>query len=195
MNIIKLKHVFALFILVVIAQLFVPMQMIFGQETILKTGTAYKFRTQPVDPSDPYRGKYITLSYDINSAISIDSTWERKQDVYVYIEEDSLGFAKLTEVSKMPLEIENDYIIAETGWYSKRSKILNFNLPFNRFYMEESKAKPAEDAFRKAQRDTLPNNTYGLVFVKDGEAVLKDVLINEIPIADYVDVEEKIQSN
>jgi len=53
--------------------------------------------------------------------------------------------------------------------------------------MEESKAKPAEDAFRKAQRDSLPNNTYALVYVKDGKAVLDNVFINDVPIAKYVD--------
>ncbi|WP_055434616.1 hypothetical protein [Lacinutrix algicola] len=42
----KLKYIFTLFILVVIAQLFVPMQMIFGQEAVLNNGKAYKFRTQ-----------------------------------------------------------------------------------------------------------------------------------------------------
>ncbi|WP_034061706.1 GDYXXLXY domain-containing protein [Lacinutrix jangbogonensis] len=184
---IKSKYVFLLFIVIAVAQLFVPAQMIFGQEEILTKGKAYKFKTQPIDPSDPYRGKYITLRYDMNSAVSNDSIWERKQEVYVYIKEDSLGFAELVEVSKAPINTENDFVIAELrSNYSNPHKVF-FNLPFDRFYMEESKAKPAEDAFRKAQRDALPNNTYALVYIKDGDAVLKDVLINEISIADYVE--------
>ncbi|OEJ99084.1 hypothetical protein A8C32_07870 [Flavivirga aquatica] len=52
--------------------------------------------------------------------------------------------------------------------------------------MEESKAYDAEVAVRKAQQDSLPNNTYALVYVKNGEAVLEDVIINEISIKDYV---------
>lgn len=182
----KLQYVFMLFILVALAQLFIPIQMILGQEKVLNEGEAYKFKTRPVDPSDPYRGKYITLRYDINSTITNDTLWERKQDVYVYFKKDSLGFAELVKVSKEPLIIDNDFVIAETGWYNRNSKKLNFNLPFNRFYMEETKAKPAEDAFRIAQRDSLPNNTYGLVYIKEGKAVLKDVLINDVSIADYV---------
>ena len=182
----KLKYVFVLFIFVVIAQLFVPAQMIFGQESILKNGKAFKFRTQPIDPSDPYRGKYVTLRYDINSALSNDSIWQRHQDVYVYLEADSLGFAKLVEVSKEPLVSENDFVIAQMNWHDKFNSKITFSLPFNRFYMEESKAQPAENAFRIAQTDSLPNNTYALVYIKDGEAVLEDVLINEISLADYV---------
>ena len=55
----KTLYIFILFIIVVCAQLFVPSQMIFQQEDVLKTGTAFKFKTQPVDPSDPFKGKYI----------------------------------------------------------------------------------------------------------------------------------------
>ncbi|WP_299889386.1 GDYXXLXY domain-containing protein [uncultured Lacinutrix sp.] len=183
----KLQYAFMLFILVAIAQLFVPIQMILGQEKVLNEGEVYKFKTRPIDPSDPYRGKYITLRYDINTANTKDTLWERKEEVYVYLKKDSLGFAELVEVSKTPLAIDNDYVLAETSWYNRNSKKLNFNLPFNRFYMEETKAKPAEDAFRIAQRDSLPNNTYGLVYIKDGEAVLKDVLINDMSIADYIE--------
>ena len=53
--------------------------------------------------------------------------------------------------------------------------------------MEETKAKPAEDVYRKAHRDSLPNNIYGLVYIKDGEAVLKDVIINGMSISKYVE--------
>ena len=183
----KTLYIFIIFIIVALAQLFIPAKMILGQEDILDTGTAYKFRTQPVDPSDPFRGKYITLRYDMNSDKTNDSLWDRKQDVYVYIKKDSLGFAELYQISKEPLDIENDYVIAEVNWYNKTTNKLTFNLPFNRFYMEETKAKPAEDSYRKAQRDSLPNNIYGLVYIKDGEAVLKDVIINEMSIAKYVE--------
>jgi len=184
---IKIKYVFILFVMVAVAQLFVPAQMIFGQEAILNTGKAYKFKTRPVDPSDPYRGKYITLSYDMRSVNTKDTTWQRKDDVYVYIETDSLGFAKAVDASRQLLPKEGNYIIAEVSWYSKSTQEVNFNLPFNRFYMEETKAKPAEDAYRDAQRDNKPNNTYALVYIKDGEAVLKDVIINEVPIAEFVE--------
>jgi len=183
----KKIHIFIIFILVVLAQLFIPAQMIFNQESILDNGTAYKFRTQPIDPSDPFRGKYITLRYEISSIPTRDSLWITNEDVYVYLKKDSLGFAKVEQLSKHTLENDKDYVIAEVGWYNIYSHQLNINLPFNRFYMEESKAKPAEDAFREAQRDSIPNNTYALVYVKDGEAVLYNVFINDIPIAKYVD--------
>lgn len=186
----KTIHIFILFIVVAVAQIFVPAQMIFNKESIINEGTAYKFKTQPVDPSDPYRGKYINLSYEQNSFITTDSIWGRQDKVFVYLETDSLGFAKVNQVSKAPLNLNKDFVIAEVSWYNKRDQKLNFNLPFNRYYMEETKAYDAEVAVRNNQRDSLPNSTYALVYVKDGEAVLNDVIINDISIKDYVTKDE-----
>jgi uncharacterized membrane-anchored protein len=183
----KTKYLILVFSCVVLAQLFVPAQMIFGKEKTLNRGTAYKFKTRPVDPTDPFRGKYITLNYDINKTMTTDSIWERNMNVYLYLKTDSLGYAAIYKCSKIPLEIENDYVMAKTSYYNKHEEVIRFRLPFNRFYMEESKAKPAEDAFRRASRDTVPTVTYGLVYVNEGDAVLKDVFINEIPIAEYIE--------
>ena len=57
------KIIFPAFILLVLVQLFVPANMILEQEDILKNGTPYKFKTAPIDPYDPFRGKYVWLGY------------------------------------------------------------------------------------------------------------------------------------
>lgn len=181
------KYIFIIFIIVALVQLFVPAQMIFSKEEVLSTGTIYKFKTEPVDPNDPFRGKYITLRYAIRSCSTKDTVWERRTPIYIALTTDSLGFATVKEVSKTPFDNATDYVVGETYWYDKGTEKVSFDFPFDRFYMNEYKAKPAEDVYRKAQRDTLPNNTYALVAVKDGEAVLKDVIINEKSIADYVE--------
>lgn len=183
----KTIYIFLIFIIVALAQLFVPTQMIFNQEDILETGTAYKFKTRPLDPSDPFRGKFIVLQYDINSFSSKDSTWQRHQDVYVYFKKDKLGFAEIHQISKTEIESHLDYVIAKVSYYDNPQDVLRFNLPFDRYYMQETKAKDAEKAHTKAMRDSLPDNTYALVFVKDGEFVLDNVFINDIPISNYVE--------
>ena len=54
--------------------------------------------------------------------------------------------------------------------------------------MEESKAKPAEDIYRKYNRQgNNKSETYALVAVKNGNAVLKDVYINDKPITYYIE--------
>ena len=98
----KKKHILILFAIVALIQLFVPLQMIFGKENIINNGTKYKFKTRPVDPTDPYRGKYITLNYKETSFKTKDTSWFTNDDIYVKIKTDSLGFAKIDEVGKEP---------------------------------------------------------------------------------------------
>ena len=187
----KTIHIFILFIMVVLIQLFIPSQMIFNQEIILKKGKVYKFKTLPVDPSDPFKGKYINLNYEIDSYETNDSLWQQDEDIYVYLTKDSLGFAKIDTISRALISNRNnnDYIKTKAGWYSNYSNKLSIEFSFNRYYMEETKAYDAELAVRNRQRDSLPNNTYALVYVKDGEVVLDDVIIDNMSIKDYVEKE------
>ncbi|TGV01361.1 GDYXXLXY domain-containing protein [Flavivirga rizhaonensis] len=187
----KTIHIFIIFIIVVLIQLFIPFQMIFNQETILEKGTVYKFKTQPVDPTDPFKGKYINLNYEINTYKTNDSLWQRNEVIYVYLVEDSLGFAKIDTINRALISNNsNDYIKAKVRWYSNYSNELSIELPFNRYYMEETKAYDAEVAVRNRQRDSLPNNTHALVYIKDGETVLNDVIIDNISIKDYVEKDD-----
>lgn len=50
------KTLLSVFILVAIVQLYVPAKMILDREDILDTGKEYKFKTEPIDPNDPFRG-------------------------------------------------------------------------------------------------------------------------------------------
>lgn len=184
----KTKYIFILFILVAFVQLAIPAQMIFNQEAVLQKGIVYKFKTRPIDPSDPFKGKYITLNFDINNFKTKDTLWERNQDVFVYLATDSLGYAKIDTVSKeVLLNNSKDYVKAKANWYSKYSKSVTIRFPFNKYYMKETKAYNAELAVIERQRDSLPNNTHALVYVNKGEAVLDDVIIDDMSIKDYVE--------
>ncbi|MBC3757872.1 GDYXXLXY domain-containing protein [Hyunsoonleella sp. SJ7] len=190
----KSIYVFVIFIVVAIAQLFVPAQMIFNREDILATGKAYKFKTRPMDPSDPFRGKYITLGFEEDRHFTADSIWQRGEEVYVYLDVDSLGFAEVFRVSKIELpDIKKDFVYAKASWYSIYDNELSIEYPFDRFYMEESKAYDAEVAVQDNQNAGTLDDVYALVFIKEGEAVLDDVLIGEVPIKDYV--EQRMEGN
>lgn len=180
---IKQVYISILFLLFA-AQIFVPSQMIYQQEDAIHTGTAYKFKTEPFDPSDPFRGKYITLNYETDSFQTDEENWPYRADIYVYLKTDKEGFAAVKTVSKTLLDAEDDYVLAKS--YSAYGGNLNFEFPFNRFYMNEDKAYDAEVSVRKAQRDTT-QTCYALVYVKNGTAVLNNVFINEIPIKQFVD--------
>ena len=63
---------------------------------------------------------------------------------------------------------------------------ITVDYPFDRYYMQEFKAPAAETAYVEAQWDTT-KVAYSLVRIKEGTAVLKDVLIDGVPIKDMVE--------
>lgn len=180
----KKTLLFILFILVALTQLYVPAKMVFDKEEVISTGKVFKFLTAPIDPSDPFRGKYITLTFKENSfPLQNKNEWERNEPIFVLLTSDSAGYAKIASVSKTKPAHDADHVRAKVRYVTKDE--IHIEWPFSRFYMEESKAPLAEKAYRESARDTS-RTTYALLLVKDGEAVLTDVLINEISIAELV---------
>jgi len=184
------KNLLLTFIIVAIIQLAIPIKMIVGKENILSTGIEYKFHTAPVDPNDPFRGKYITLSFDANNFdVSNDNFWHQDEDVYVLLGKDEKGFAKIIDIAKQPpLDNKSDYVKAKIR-YAYENKV-TIDYTFNKFFMEESKAPNAESVYRQSARDTS-QTAYALVCVKEGDAVLKDVIINGVSISAITGKDEK----
>lgn len=183
---IKSIYLFLVFVVVALVQLSVPAKMIYDQETVLKTGTLYKFKTQPIDPSDPFRGKYIRLNFEADTYKTKDTAWVANTPIYVSLAKDSLGYAMIQDVSK-ELPTKGDYIVAKVDWYSEWNNQLRIAYGIERFYMKETKAKAAEIAHAEAQNDTSKHVTYAHIYVKNGTAVLDNVFINDVPIADVVE--------
>ncbi|GLU42962.1 GDYXXLXY domain-containing protein [Allomuricauda sp. NBRC 101325] len=186
----KKKTTIALFALVVLAQLFVPAKMIWDQEDVIRTGTEYKFKTAPVDPNDPFRGKYITLSFDHNT-VEVEKTedWHQGDEVYAIISNGKDGFAHIDSIAKEKPLKNQDYLKAEIGFSTGISNKVSIDYPFDRFYMEESKAEDAEYTYWSSQRDST-KITYALVSIKNGQAVIKDVMIDGVSIVELVKKEQ-----
>lgn len=171
------------FILVVLAHWYVPAKMILDRETVLSSGTEYKFRTAPLDPSDPFRGKYITLRFnDTRYPLPTGAEWNPGEDAYVSLTTDREGFATIRSVSKKAPHRDTDYVKAKVNYVTNDSvNTILLEYPFDRFYMEEAKAPRAERVYNESLRDTT-KQTYALVSIKGNTAVLKDVLIDGISI-------------
>jgi uncharacterized membrane-anchored protein len=158
-----------------------------------------------VDPNDPFRGKYIVLDFDI-SRFDMDTLhgFERGQKVYISFIKDSLGFDVIKEVSTDPLKSKGPYLTTNIDYINRNNTFvvveqidstdaeeenlnkvemdeISFDLPFRRFYLEESKAPVAEDLYRTGISDTT-GRTYGLVYLLNGEARIKDVIIRDTSI-------------
>ncbi len=175
------------FVLMVLFQLYAPAKMIWDRENVIKKGTEFHFLTRPVDPNDPFRGKYITLSYaPQHFPVSDFEEWSYRQKAYVTFDNDENGFAQIIGISKTAPTNTKNYARMEVRKRSnKDNQSLTVYPPFTRFYMEESKAYPAEKAYNKSARDSS-SQTYAVVSIYEGVYVLKDVFIDGVPIGDVL---------
>ncbi len=181
----KTKQLLLLFGVVALIQLAIPVSMIWSNQQTIEKGIAYKFKTAPIDPNNPFVGKYIALRYTLESFPSKDSTWEGGDPVFIYLTKDADGFAAIKKAVKTKDQnSSDDFVMAKVNYAFDGN--VHFSLPFNTYYMEEGKAYDAEVAYRQQVSDTTSFHTYAIVHIKDGNAVLSDVMINNIPIQDYV---------
>ena len=170
-----------LFVLLCLIQLAVPSKMAFAQEDVLSSGHEYRFRTAPVDPYDPFRGKYVTLRFDAEDyATKSTGTWTRGEAAYVVLGTDSAGFAIVTSVHRQEPQGDVDYVLAKIQYVYEGSIHLDYS--FNRFYMDENKAPLAEQRYINANRLSSIQEAYAVVYVKKGEAALKDVMIDGVSL-------------
>ena len=186
----KDKHYEILLLIIVMGiQLYIPGKMIYDNQRLMNIGREFRFLTTPRDPYDVIRGKYINLNYR-NSVFKTDTTlkWQRGESVYVLLIKGENGYATIGSITREPPLSTHDYVKAEL-MYSLRegdSVKIGINYPFNRYYMDEAKATAAEDVYMDAIRDTS-QLTYAVVLVKDGSAILKDVMIGKKPIDEKID--------
>ncbi len=189
----KLRLIFGLFVAVAIVQLSVPISQIRRYENILRTGTIYKFRTAPVDPYDAFRGRYVALNYaDTTAPLKKDQSLEYGAPAYVTLYKDAAGFAKFGEMSGAP-PVEGDYLrVKYIGGRGEGANTIHFRLPFDSYYMEETKAPQAEEAYRKYgnRRGQTTDNTYVIVHVKGGRGVIEDLYVKDKSIREFLNAEK-----
>lgn len=173
--------------LLALLQLYVPASMIFEREEVLEKGRAYQFVLEPVDPGDPFRGKYLTLHFSHDTLSMSDlGTVPNDQWAYVTFRLDQAGFARIHQISPTRPAQTADYLKTRVSYSQQDHRIRAFvDFPFDRFYLEESKARPAEKAYAAAMQDSS-QASYALVKIKDGEAVLEEVYIGGVPVAQKV---------
>jgi uncharacterized membrane-anchored protein len=170
------------FIIIAIVEWFVPGKMIWDKEAVLRKGKIFNFRTEPVDPSHPFKGRYIALSFKENAftTTSPDSGLFNYGDAYVLLEKDGDGFAKIKNVVKQKPLAAPDYVQASISYIDRKkdTAVIHLQYPFDEFYMDEFKAPKAETVYRESTRDST-QKTYAIVSILNGDAVIKDVMIND----------------
>jgi uncharacterized membrane-anchored protein len=162
--------------------------MILRREWTLRHGKPYKFRTQPVDPYDAFRGRYVALSLEPDAvAVATNQTFEYGTRLYAALEEGPDGFVRVSAVSSAP-PVGKDYVKAKALWRDKDK--LRVQWPFDRFYMEETKAPAAERAYREHSRRGQ-QNAYVIVRVRHGMGVIENLFVGDKPMTEFLRAELK----
>ena len=177
----------AAFVVLALIQAAVPLFMIARREATLRDGVQYKFRTAPVDPADPFRGRYVALRMEQESVgVPAGADFRRGERAYATLERMPDGFTRLSDVSRTRPE-SNAFIkvrvnYPETGGTTNR---VHLDLPFDRYYMNEKQAPKAEQAYWRNSRRTN-QAAYITVRVKSGSAVLENLYIGDEKVEDYI---------
>ncbi len=173
------KGLILLFVVMLALQLYVPISMIFSLETIVKKGGDYKLLMTPIDPNDPFRGKYLILNFNPSTLALAKELFDYDELAYVQFVENAAGFHEAALISKEIPQNTSQYLEVKVQY--QNGDTVFFNYPFDRFYVDEFKAKDAETYYFESLADTS-TNCYANVAIYNGKAVVKDVYINETPL-------------
>jgi len=190
----KNKLMLTLFCCLCVAQIAVPISMIIHREDILRTGALYRFRTEPVDPSDAFRGRYVALDVQASRMLIKDKDeFERGEKLYAELTRDENGMAKIKKLTRKPPDSEDYLKVRVMYWFTRpidgdknrRVGMLRLDMPIKRYYMDEYEAPRAERAYNSRSRSGEVNSFVD-VRVKRGEAVVEELYIGEKPVYEYL---------
>jgi uncharacterized membrane-anchored protein len=180
------KYLILIFILIALVQWYVPGSIMWNREEVLRKGKAFRFETEPVDPEDPLRGRYVALNFKADTAIATQNVFEAGEKVYAEIATNAAGFVTIKQLHKAP-PASKDYVKVEVSYSSgddegKGRYTVFINYPFEQFFLDEYKAPKAESLYRTGN---ATGKTYALVSVYKGKGVIKDLIINDKSVYSY----------
>ena len=152
-------------IAVIVIQLLAPVYMVANKYDVMNSGEEYLFIVNPVDPYDAFRGRYVSIHHRIN----VHGDFK-----YGIITVGDDGFASVDELT-------NDK--PKSGAYVKSTNSVWFNLPIERYYMNDKLAPRAEQITRN--RETI-EDAYVSVRIKNGELVVTGLFIDGVAIEDIL---------
>lgn len=151
----------------------VPLSMIIEKEFVREQGAELRLRLQPFDPADPFRGRYLALSFTIEGGRyglppvgrdPIFARFERGADGF-----DRVGGFTTNRDEPRVLRVER-----------VRGSSDLIRVPWNRYFVNERRAPAIEDEVRRALRPgTNSPPVYATLRVAGGDAVITGLWIGE----------------
>lgn len=172
----KKRLLIVLFIIATLAQFAIPLYMICKYEKVLRKGEVFHFETAPVDPHDPFRGKYVTLRIKNDMVNNPGGLFKHGDEVFLTVANREDGFAYFSKASKERPETSN-YYKTYCEWEDVQG--IHVKISFDRYYMNEDKAPEAERLYN-ARPSKDASSSWVSVRILDGTAVIEDLFINGI---------------
>lgn len=117
----------SLFAIMCAAQLGMCGYLIQRWESVLKRGQSYKFKTQAMDPYDPFRGRFVTIQLEKDYVVSekpVDaSQLMNGQAVYVTLATDPDGYSRFASCDTKPPEGAVPYFKAKVSYVDNSRSI------------------------------------------------------------------------
>ena len=178
----KRSLVLIYFALAAAAQLAVPAWMIMERERTLDEGAVFRFKTQPVDPADAFRGRYVWLRLEPNTvALPAGESWNYREKAFAVLGQGADGFAVVKRLSRIRPESEPSLQV-RTQWTDMGERKVHIEWPgMDRFYMTELKAPAAERAYRE-HSSRGKQDCHVAIRVHGACGVIENLFIGDQPI-------------
>ncbi len=164
------RALLVLFGAVALAQLAVPARGILRYEAALRGGREYKVRVRPVDPEDPFRGRYLAIRLDLPGPPGACDG-----ECWATLADDVDGFARATSLSEAR-PASGDAVRVRRGWRGPRDDAGRLELTIDRYYLEEGAARAAD------RRNLRDDDDYALVRVRNGVAAIAGLVLDGRPL-------------
>jgi uncharacterized membrane-anchored protein len=175
----------ALFIVLAVIQLTVAAGAIIRSEMALRYGEVFRFKLQPVDPVDAFRGRHVALRFAADRApVAEGLPHLNRQKVFVPLTVDDEGFAGFGPVVLEP-PATGSYLRLRSGvdfTDENGDRRLSLALPFRRYYMTEELAR---DVDRSLWRRGL-RPAWAVVRVRSGTGVIEDLFVDGVPVREWL---------
>lgn len=187
-----------IFILVALVQLILPHGMVSRESERLRKGSSlFQFKVRHLKQPNRQRGsmgssiqgKYIWLQFEQASwPVKDRKEWENSQNVYVSVVSDSLGYGKISGISKEQ-PTGNDWIQAR-AFLNMDADLLMIQYPFSRYVVEDVKSGELDRAYTKKLKDST-SNIYLKVRIMKNEFLQEDLVIDSLTFREFA---RKVQS-
>lgn len=169
-----------------LVQWLMPATLIWQYEAVLAGGKVFKFKTQPLDPYDALRGRYVALGFTWESAPLIDNCRrpEPGERMFALVENEPSGFARIKGLTFIRPQTGDYFAVSVRCCQSPTNVVIKF--PFDRYYLNEKLAPLAEATYRQHAGRGGQQDAYVTVRVQSGRAVIEELYVAGQPIREVL---------